>query len=353
MVQPVGVDAEGALWVKESSSKPDWNQNDPNADDYIKNRTHWEEEGESGVVVHKIDPKFIELPENLATTDDVQEVMDLAQTTANEKMSATNPVGIGSFSMNRQANSEIGEFSAAIGESTIANANHSFARGKFNAQIPVEIVEEWIQEQKTGLQTTTILYESNSYSFDEETGYFHLTGTISQYNVQSIALGSSSKYYMINTTNGTEIAKSYGAVVRSKRDRATGLYTIDGLEWLKRSIKAKYVEVVGNGTSDTERSNIHTLDWDGNAWFAGDVYIGSESGINMDDGSKKLATEEYVNKALSGGNVDFQTDETLTLKNGILSVNTTNDMEQDNTLPITSAGVFATVGNIEALLKTI
>jgi hypothetical protein len=55
----------------------------------------------------------------------------------------------------------------------------------------------------------------------------------------------------------------------------------------------------------------------------------------------------------SGGNVDFQTDETLTLKDGVLSVNTTNDMEQNNTLPITSAGVFATVGNIEALLKTI
>lgn len=53
------------------------------------------------------------------------------------------------------------------------------------------------------------------------------------------------------------------------------------------------------------------------------------------------------------GSVEFQTDETLTLENGILSVNTTNDMEQDNTLPITSAGVFATVGNIEALLKTI
>lgn len=53
------------------------------------------------------------------------------------------------------------------------------------------------------------------------------------------------------------------------------------------------------------------------------------------------------------GGVDFKTDETLTLKNGILSVNTTDQMEQDNTLPITSAGVFATVGNIEALLKTI
>lgn len=55
----------------------------------------------------------------------------------------------------------------------------------------------------------------------------------------------------------------------------------------------------------------------------------------------------------SGGGVDFRTDETLKLENGVLSVNTTDQMEQDNTLPMTSAGVYATVGNIEALLKTI
>ena len=53
------------------------------------------------------------------------------------------------------------------------------------------------------------------------------------------------------------------------------------------------------------------------------------------------------------GGVDFKTDETLTLKDGILSVNTTDQLDQDNTLPITSAGVYTTVGNIEALLKTI
>lgn len=55
----------------------------------------------------------------------------------------------------------------------------------------------------------------------------------------------------------------------------------------------------------------------------------------------------------TGGGVDFKTDETLKLENGILSVNTTDLMEQNNTLPITSAGVYATVGNIEALLNTI
>ena len=48
-----------------------------------------------------------------------------------------------------------------------------------------------------------------------------------------------------------------------------------------------------------------------------------------------------------------KTDNTLIVKDGVLSVNTTDQMEQDNTLPITSAGVYATVGNIEVLLKTI
>ena len=54
-----------------------------------------------------------------------------------------------------------------------------------------------------------------------------------------------------------------------------------------------YAHIVGNGTPSTP-SNAHTLDWSGNAWFQGDVYTGSTSGTNKDEGSKKLATEEYV-----------------------------------------------------------
>ena len=68
----------------------------------------------------------------------------------------------------------------------------------------------------------------------------------------------------------------------------------------------------------------------------------------------QLADEvDKLKRTGSGGNVDFRTDETLILKDGVLSVNTTDEMERDNTLPITSAGVYTTVGNIEALLKTI
>lgn len=50
---------------------------------------------------------------------------------------------------------------------------------------------------------------------------------------------------------------------------------------------------------------------------------------------------------------DFKTDKTLTMKNGTLSVNTADAVEEDNTLPVTSAAVATQVGNIEVLLSTI
>lgn len=66
-----------------------------------------------------------------------------------------------------------------------------------------------------------------------------------------------------------------------------------------------YADIIGNGTSDTARSNAATVDWNGNAWFAGDVYTGSTSGTNKDEGSKKLATEEYVNSSIAAGGTDI------------------------------------------------
>lgn len=55
-----------------------------------------------------------------------------------------------------------------------------------------------------------------------------------------------------------------------------------------------------------------------------------------------------------GGGIDFTTDETLILdENNVLKVNTTSTVAEDNTLPITAAGVYTQVGNINALLATI
>lgn len=81
------------------------------------------------------------------------------------------------------------------------------------------------------------------------------------------------------------------------------------------------------------------------AWEATET----EGYIHVDWLEAKL--EEYIAK-LPGG-VEFQPDASLTLSDGILSVNTADVVEADNTLPVTSAAVHVAVGNIEALLGTI
>lgn len=83
-----------------------------------------------------------------------------------------------------------------------------------------------------------------------------------------------------------------------------------------------------------------------------DVYAQIMELLNKLDGDMGAAVEEYLKEHPVEG-MKFETDETLTLEGGILSVNTADKPEQDNTLPITSAAVHATVGNIEVLLGTI
>lgn len=67
-----------------------------------------------------------------------------------------------------------------------------------------------------------------------------------------------------------------------------------------------YAHIVGNGEDYSIPSNAHTLDWDGNAWFAGDVYVGSTSGTNKDDGSKKLVTTDDINDLIGDTPVAVQ-----------------------------------------------
>lgn len=49
----------------------------------------------------------------------------------------------------------------------------------------------------------------------------------------------------------------------------------------------------------------------------------------------------------------LQAGENIIIENGVISVVTTSNMQQDNTKPITSAGVYAVVGNIAALLEAL
>ena len=85
-----------------------------------------------------------------------------------------------------------------------------------------------------------------------------------------------------NTTasGGSSHAEGYHTIASKIYQHVQGKYNVE-------DIYGNYAHIVGNGDS-TARSNAHTLGWDGNAWFAGDIYVGSTSGTNKDKGSKKL-----------------------------------------------------------------
>lgn len=95
-----------------------------------------------------------------------------------------------------------------------------------------------------------------------------------------------------NTTASGQIshAEGRGTVAQGKNQHVQGIYNIED---------TTSAHIVGNGGDNYSRSNAHTLDWQGNAWFAGDVYTGSTSGTNKDAGSKVLATKEYVDSKTS------------------------------------------------------
>lgn len=69
---------------------------------------------------------------------------------------------------------------------------------------------------------------------------------------------------------------------------------------------------------------------------------------------KRLERLEKSGGGGSGGGVAFEVGNALELTDdGVLNVITTDEAEQDNTLPITSSGVHTIVGNIGAILDTI
>lgn len=113
------------------------------------------------------------------------------------------------------------------------------------------------------------------------------------------ALGNASHAEGQSCTAGGNCSHAEGRVtVASSGDQhVQGRYNIEDPD-------GRYAHIVGNGYYGS-LSNAHTLDWNGNAWFAGDVYVGGngqDKGVRlMKEGEvpEDLATKEYVDSAVS------------------------------------------------------
>ena len=78
-----------------------------------------------------------------------------------------------------------------------------------------------------------------------------------------------------------------------------------------------------------------------------------DTGPQGPKGDEYVVTESDLQKIAQQAGQYLATDNTLTIKDGVLGVNTADAVEKDNTLPVTSAAVQAVVGNISAILDTI
>lgn len=167
-----------------------------------------------------------------------------------------------------------GEASHAEGYVTIANGKGAHAEGYYTEA-------NGNGSHAEGSHTKTLHYKGGSGENVSSDGV-HAEGhyTIAQYkgahaegygelNKEIIASGFGAHaegIYTQSVADGAH-AEGRGTTSTEKNQHVQGKYN-----YLDANGKSgNYAHIVGNGTSDTERSNAHTLDWNGNAWFAGDV----------------------------------------------------------------------------------
>ena len=150
------------------------------------------------------------------------------------------------------------------------------------------------------LRTVSSAEESDSYKLGK---YAFAEGQ----GTKASGDGSHAEGYNTTASNSKSHAEGYNAKASGEISHAEGSYTtasgvISHAEGWGTVASGEYqhvqgknnisdttsAHIIGNGSSISNKSNAHTLDWQGNAWFAGDVYTGSTSGTNKDDGSVKL-----------------------------------------------------------------
>lgn len=73
--------------------------------------------------------------------------------------------------------------------------------------------------------------------------------------------------YVSHSEGWNTEAKGQGSHSEGRGTKASSEYQHVQGKWNEEDTENKYAHIVGSGTSDTDRKNIHTVDWDGNGWF--------------------------------------------------------------------------------------
>lgn len=186
-----------------------------------------------------------------------------------------------------------GEGSHAQGRNTKANGAISHAEGN-GTETTAESAHAEGKSTKAG--NTAAHAEGQS---TQATGkYSHAEGVGSK----AAATGAHAQGSWTNATADYAHAEGASTFAVAKNSHAEGNGTYATGE--DQHVQGRYnitdnskAHIVGNGTSSSDRKNIHVLDWNGDAYFAGDVYVQAtkNSTPTCTNNATKLATQQYVN----------------------------------------------------------
>ena len=200
-----------------------------------------------------------------------------------DKMDKIDPIGTGTLSMNRAKGSAIGTNSVALGSENIAQNNCSFAEG-------YNVSSSGYASHAEGYQSTSNRQASHAEGYKTtasgdnshaEGGETTASGDNSHAEgIYSSATGfcSHAEGYKTTASGNQSHTEGTDTIANGKRSHAEGGYTIASSDY--QHVQGKYniedttntyAHIVGGGTSNTDRKNIHTLDWNGNATFSGDI----------------------------------------------------------------------------------
>ena len=204
------------------------------------------------------------------------------------------------------SNIAVGQWSIAEGSGTVAKGRASHAEGAMTQALADGTHTEGYQTKATGYWSHAEgeLTVVSSYASHAEGSYCTLPDGTKRYGTAA-GYASHIEGGGCHATGSCSHAEGLATTVSGAQSHAEGRYTIaaggaqhvEGIANIEDA-NGDYIHIAGNGAFDA-RSNAYTLDWDGNAWYSGDVYVGSTGGTNKDEGSKKLATEEYVTNAIA------------------------------------------------------
>lgn len=165
-----------------------------------------------------------------------------------------NPAGVGSLSMNRKADSTIGTNSTTFGHNNVASGYASHAEG---------------------FKTTAS--GQGAHAEGQETTTSGLASHAEGLNTTASEQSAHAEGWLTTAAGQASHAEGYSTQANADSSHAEGLQTIAASRWQhvqgKYNIEdasVTYAHIVGNGDSSA-RSNAHTLDWEGNAWFAGAI----------------------------------------------------------------------------------